>query len=167
VNEISENNKQKKDLIPQSRRSNSETGEDLAGGMVKVIPAVSDNLPLVLDFVNENLEKKNCPPRMMMQINIAVEEVFVNIALYAYDQTIGTAKICAKYLQDEDAIVLTFIDSGKPFDPLAKADPDVTLSAEERKIGGLGIFMTKKIMDECSYEYRDGQNVLTMKKKLS
>lgn len=166
MNEISKNKLQDKDLIPQSLRSNSENEEE-TGSTVKEIPAVNDNLPLVLDFINDTLEKTDCPRRLQMQINIAVEEVFVNIALYAYDQAVGIAKICANYLKDENAIVLTFIDSGKPFDPLAKQDPDITLSAEERGIGGLGIFMTKKIMDECTYEYRNGQNILKMKKKLS
>ena len=102
----------------------------------------------------------------MMQINVSVEEIFVNIAHYAYSDKIGEAVIEVEIDDEPKTITITFIDSGVKYDPLAKPDPDVTLSAKDRKIGGLGIFMTKKFMDELSYEYRDGQNVFSMKKKI-
>lgn len=106
-----------------------------------------------------------CSPKSIMQINIAVEEIFVNIAHYAYPGRVGEAVVEVE-IADEQSVTITFIDSGIQYDPLAKPDPDVTLSANDRNIGGLGIFMTKKLMDELSYEYRDGQNVFSMKKNM-
>ena len=101
-----------------------------------------------------------------MQIELAVEEIFVNIANYAYAPEIGRATVRVSVSDDPLTVTITFIDCGVPYDPLKRSDPDVTLSAEEREIGGLGIFMTKKVMDEVAYEYKDGQNVLTLKKRL-
>ena len=100
------------------------------------------------------------------QIDVAVEEIFVNIASYAYGDETGKVVLKIKIDNDPKKAVITFMDSGIPYDPLAKEDPDVTLSAEERQIGGLGIFMTKQFMDELEYEYTDGQNVLTLKKNI-
>jgi len=98
---------------------------------------------------------------------VAVEEIFTNIASYAYPDGDGKVQLCMEFSQEEPStMTLRFLDSGIPFDPLAKADPDVTLSAEERQIGGLGIYMVKKTMDEVSYDYKDGKNIFTMKKKL-
>ena len=124
------------------------------------------NLNKVLAFVDAELEKLDCPMKAQMQIDIAVEELFVNIAHYAYTPGEGDATIRVEPSRDAGAVEITFLDRGVPFDPLAKPDPDVTLSAEERKIGGLGIFMVKKSMDDMRYEYRDGQNVLTIRKAL-
>ena len=104
--------------------------------------------------------------KVLMQISLAVEEIFVNIANYAYAAEGGNATIRAGIEKDTNMAVITFVDRGRPYDPTAKADPDITLSAEERAIGGLGIFMVKKTMDEVSYSYTNGCNVLTMKKKL-
>ena len=101
-----------------------------------------------------------------MQIELAVEEIFVNIAHYAYRPQIGQATVRVEVKEEPLSVIITFIDRGVPYDPLKRSDPDVTLSAEEREIGGLGIFMTKKVMDEVAYEYKDGQNVLTLKKRL-
>ena len=95
---------------------------------------------------------------------MAVEEIFVNIANYAYDNEPGDVWISVS--TDELGATVEFRDSGVPFDPLQKEDPDITLSAEKRPIGGLGIFMVKKNVDDISYEYRDGQNILRMKKLL-
>ena len=131
------------------------------------VEADTKNLTKVTGFVNEKLKKNNCSLKTRMQIGIAVEEIFVNIANYAYKPGRGDATVRVAYDEDAMTATLTFIDSGIPYDPLKKEDPDVTLSAEERQIGGLGIFMTKKIMDEMSYEYKDGKNVLTLKKFLS
>lgn len=131
-----------------------------------VIDALTDNLPQVLAFVDEQLEAADCPMKIQMHIDIAVEEIFVNIAHYAYNPDIGTATVRVEVMGEPPAVDITFIDNGIPYDPLAKADPDVTLSAEERQIGGLGIFMVKKTMDDVKYEYLDGHNILTLKKGL-
>ena len=131
-----------------------------------VIDALTDNLPQVLAFVDGELEAADCPMKIQMQIDIAVEEIFVNIAHYAYSPEVGTATVRVEVMGEPPAVDITFIDGGVPYDPLAKADPDITLSAEERQIGGLGIFMVKKSMDDVKYEYLDGHNILTLKKGL-
>ena len=130
------------------------------------IEATIENLPAVLAFVDEHLEAVGCPMRAQMQIDVAVEEIFVNIAHYAYNPETGNAVVRVEVTQEPISAIITFIDKGTPYDPLAKEDPDVTLSAEERPIGGLGIFMVKKSMDDVSYEYQNGQNILTLKKNL-
>lgn len=129
------------------------------------VEAVKENLPEVQAFVEERLEMADCPLKAQMQISVAVEEIFVNIASYAYAPDKGKAKVRVEVTGDPVTVTITFVDHGVPYDPLAKEDPDVTLSADERKIGGLGIFMTKQIMDDVAYEYKDGQNILTLKKK--
>ena len=130
------------------------------------VEATTDNLDRVLSFVNSQLETCDCSPRAQMQLEIAVEELFVNIAHYAYDPEVGSATVKVELQQDPITAIITFIDHGVPYDPLAKADPDVTLSAEDRQIGGLGIYMVKKSVDDIAYEYKDGQNILTLKKRL-
>ncbi len=130
------------------------------------IEAKDENLDKVLAFVDEQLEAYDCPMKTQMQVDIAVEEIFVNIAHYAYVPGEGSATIRAEVTEDPLSVSLTFVDNGIPYDPLAKEDPDITLSADERQIGGLGIFMVKKSMDDVAYEYKDGHNVLTIKKNL-
>ena len=130
------------------------------------IEATLENLDKVMAFVDEELEAVGCSMKAQMQIDIAVEEVYVNIAHYAYNPTVGGVTIRVMIEKDPLSVVLTFIDEGKPYDPLAKEDPDVTLAAEDRQIGGLGIFMVKKSMDNVSYEYNQGRNILTLKKGL-
>jgi len=130
------------------------------------IEASNDNLPLVTDFIEQHLDEIGCSPKIKMQISVAAEEIFVNIANYAYNPGAGKATVRVEVADEPVTVTITFIDSGKPFDPTKKADPDVTLSAEERNIGGLGIFMTKKIMDDIRYEYSDGKNILTLKKDI-
>ena len=130
------------------------------------LDATIDNLDDVLAFVDGELEKLDCPMKTQMQIDVAVEELFVNIAHYAYTPKIGLATVRFDAVLEPKAAAITFVDRGVPYDPLAKPDPDVTLSAEERQIGGLGIYMVKKSMDDMKYEYRDGQNILTIVKKL-
>ena len=131
------------------------------------IAATVENIETVTDFVNEQLEALDCPMKAQMQIDIAIDELFSNIAHYAYNPEIGQATVRVEVIEDPLAVTITFIDNGVPYDPLAKADPDTTLSAEERDIGGLGIYMVKKSMDEISYEYKDGHNILKIEKKLS
>ncbi len=129
------------------------------------IEASVPNLDQVLAFVDEKLEAGGCPMRTVMQINVAVEEIFVNISSYAYAPGSGEAVIGVSCDGEKREATVELRDSGVPFDPLAKPDPDVTLSAEEREIGGLGIFMVKKSMDSVEYAYRDGQNTLRLTKR--
>lgn len=131
-----------------------------------VVEATIKNVPKVMDFVNEQLEELDCPMKTQMQVDVAIEELFSNIALYAYSPETGSATVRVEVAEDPLAVVITFMDNGIPYDPLAKADPDITLSAEERDIGGLGIYMVKKTMDDVSYEYKDGQNILRIKKNI-
>ena len=128
------------------------------------IDASVENTPAVIDFVNELLEEAGCSMKIEAQIDVAVDELFSNIALYAYAPSSGAATVQVEFRGEPPAAVITFIDRGVPFDPLKKTDPDVTLSAEERKIGGLGIYIVKKSMDNMEYEYRDGQNILKITK---
>ena len=130
------------------------------------IAATVENIETVTEFVNEQLEALDCPMKAQIQIDIASDELFGNIAHYAYNPDIGQATVRVEVVEDPLSVVITFIDNGVPYDPLVKEDPDITLSAEEREIGGLGIFMVKKTMDEITYEYKDGQNILKIKKKL-
>lgn len=130
------------------------------------IEALTDNLQTVLDFVDEHLESMGASMKAQMQIDVAVEELFVNIAHYAYAPNTGIAVIQVEEDKEKHQISITFADKGKPYNPLEKPDPDVTLSADDREIGGLGIFMVKKSMDDMRYEYKDGQNTLTVTKSL-
>ena len=132
--------------------------------MTKTFPARRDELDAVLGFVEEALEQVGCPVKTQMELNVCVEEVFINIASYAYPNREGTAEIRVESDTGASCVSISLADSGVPFDPLQKKDPDVSLSAEERGIGGLGIYMVKKMTDKVTYEYRDGCNVLTMKK---
>lgn len=123
------------------------------------IPATVENLDTVMRFVEEHLEEYGCPMRAQMQVALAVEEIYVNIAHYAYNPEIGPAVIQVEVHENPLEVVITFMDNGRPYDPLVKEDPDITLSAEERNIGGLGIFMVKQTMDDVHYEYTEGRNV--------
>lgn len=128
------------------------------------VPALPEKLPEVLKFVSDSLDEIGCEQKDRNHIEVAVEEVFSNIAGYAYNPEIGTATVRVELTDNPLTVSLNFIDQGKPYDPLAKPDPNVKLSVNERKRGGLGIFMTKKFMDEVEYDYKDGRNILTLKK---
>ena len=128
------------------------------------IEARTENLNQVMAFVDESLEEAGCSMKAQIQIDVAVEEVFVNIAQYAYAPGTGEAVIRVETEKNPGTVEIVFIDSGIPFNPLAVKEPDVTLSASDRKIGGLGIFMVKKSMDDVNYEYVDEKNILTIKK---
>ena len=129
----------------------------------RIFPADIKELDFVTAFLEEELEKAECGPKLIMTFAVALEELFVNVAHYAYPDAPGTVTIGID--TTGDSIVVRLDDSGIPFDPVAKTDPDVTLSAEERKIGGLGIFMVKKSMDSMTYERQDGHNILTISKR--
>jgi anti-sigma regulatory factor (Ser/Thr protein kinase) len=120
------------------------------------------NLDDVLAFAEE--AACNLPPKSRNQLALAVEEIFVNIANYAYENG-GEAQIVVD--EQGDKLSLSFIDCGIPYNPLIKEDPDVTLSAEQRQIGGLGIFMVKKLTDGCEYMYKDGRNIFTIYKNVN
>ena len=130
------------------------------------IAATVENIEVVTEFVNEQLEAFDCPMKAQIQIDIAIDELFGNIAHYAYNPEVGDATVRVEVIEDPLAVVITFIDKGVPYDPLAKEDPDITLSAEERQIGGLGIYMVKKSMDDIAYEYKNGQNILRIRKNI-
>ena len=128
------------------------------------VEAKIENVDKVTEFVNEVLEEKDCPLKVQMQLDVAIDG---NIAYYAYGKGSGNATIQIEMEDNPPKITLTFIDQGIPYNPLESKDPDITLDIEDREIGGLGIFLVKKTMDELSYEYVDGQNILTMKKELA
>lgn len=130
------------------------------------ISAEIENIAEVTAFVDRQLEELNCPMKAQMQIDIAIDELFGNIAHYAYKPEVGPATVRVEVLDEPLAVVITFIDKGMPYDPLTRKDPDLSLSAEDREIGGLGIYMVKKSMDEITYEYQDGHNILKIRKEL-
>lgn len=130
------------------------------------IAATIENIEAVTAFVARRLEPLNCPVKAQMQINIAIDELFGNIAHYAYAPNVGEATVRVDVRENPPSVIITFIDGGVPYDPLAAAEPDTTLSANERSVGGLGIFMVKKIMDEINYRYENGCNILSIRKNL-
>jgi anti-sigma regulatory factor (Ser/Thr protein kinase) len=130
------------------------------------IEALVKNVDYVTEFVDELLEKTGCSRKSMTQINIALDELFSNICNYAYGDRVGNATIRLRKLEDKNAVELTLEDEGAPFDPLKVEEPDVTLSLAERGIGGLGIFMVRKTMDDIRYAYENGRNILTIIKSL-
>lgn len=130
------------------------------------LEARKENLGEVLEALDGLLEAVDCPMKVQMQLDIAVEEIFVNIASYAYAPEVGETWIEIKITEDPLCAHITFQDCGIPYDPLKKPDPDVTLAADERAIGGLGIFMVKKSMDDVQYKHENGRNILYLKKSL-
>lgn len=128
------------------------------------VEATLENYEQVSAFVEEELEQRSCPMKVQLQVGMAVEELYGNIANYAYNPEVGPATIQVEVTEDPLCVIITFLDQGKPYDPLKHEDPDVTLSLDEREIGGLGIFMVKKTMDDVKYEYVDGKNILTIRK---
>ncbi|MDO4882407.1 MAG: ATP-binding protein [Oscillospiraceae bacterium] len=130
------------------------------------VDAAVENIEVVTDFVNEELEKLDCPLKARRQIDVAIDELFGNIARYAYSPDVGKATVRFSVEENPLEVTITFIDNGVPFNPLEKSNPDTHLSAEERPIGGLGIFLVKKSMDLVEYEYKNGQNILKIKKNI-
>lgn len=128
------------------------------------IEATVENLATVTEFITSSLEEKDCSMKIIMQMELVIEEIFVNVASYAYRPTIGMVTVTKEFSDDPQAITFSFIDSGVAYNPLEHEDPDVTAEIDARGIGGLGIFLVKKNVNEISYERKDGQNILTMKK---
>ena len=130
------------------------------------VPAKTECIDEINDFVGRELEAYDCPMKVQMQIELAIEEIFVNIASYAYHPVDGEAEIRCEVLQDPLRVVIQFLDGGKPYDPLAKEDADTSVEALEEREGGLGILLVKKTMDDVKYAYETGKNILTIQKKL-
>ena len=128
------------------------------------VEAIVEQIETVTEFVNAELEKLDCPMKARIQLDIAIDEIVSNIAYYAYGEKTGTVTVRIEALQEENGVQLMFLDSGFPYDPLKRQDPDISAEIEERKEGGLGIFLVRKIMDDMKYEYKDGQNCLTIRK---
>ena len=128
------------------------------------LEAKVENIAAVTELVDGILEENSCPIKSQIQIDVAIDELLSNIAFYAYDSDGGDVTVRIEIAEDPKSVNITFIDSGQPYNPLEKEDPDVTLPAEERQIGGLGIFLVKKTMDDVIYTYEDGRNNLTIKK---
>lgn len=128
------------------------------------IEADLENLPVVTDFVEQRVRKLNSSQKEVSQTLIVTEELFVNIASYAYGQDTGMATLIVEISRDDNSIEITFIDSGVRYNPLDKDDPDITLEARERQKGGLGIFFVKKKVDSMTYRYEERKNILTIKK---
>ena len=130
------------------------------------VDATIENMNTVTAFVDDFLDQIACPMKSKIQINIVIDEIFGNICHYAYKDSVGAVTVRVESGNTPKAVFLTFTDNGIPYNPLETEDPDITLSSEERKIGGLGIYLVKKNMDEMKYEYVDQQNRLWMEKRL-
>ena len=121
---------------------------------------------VVTDFVNDFLSKVTNNKKAIYQINVAIDELFSNIVKFAYNPEVGKAIVRIELKEEPVSVSISFVDNGRPFNPLELENPDITLDASERQIGGLGIFIVKQSMDEISYEYKNNQNILTIKKNL-
>ena len=132
----------------------------------RIFKAKTESLSDVLGFVDLMLEKHECPMKLQTAICVAIEEVFVNVARYAYEDGEGDVSLEISFDKGSRDMRFVMRDRGVQFDPLVKPDPDITLSADDREIGGLGIFITKKTMDLVEYAYENGENILTMIKKI-
>ena len=132
----------------------------------KTFPAKTEALSDVLGFVEQMLDSFECPIKIQVALCVAIEEIFVNVAHYAYGEGEGNMSLGIGFDEESRAITFRMTDKGIPFDPLKKPDPDISLSADEREIGGLGIFITKKTMDSLTYTYENNENILTMIKKI-
>ena len=130
------------------------------------LAATLENIPVVTAFIDEKLEALGCPMKAQMQIDMAIDELFGNIARYAYAPDAGDVTVRFAFDEAARTASVAFIDAGVPFDPLAQPEPDVTLSVEEREIGGLGIFVVRKTMDAVSYRREGNRNILTIQKRI-
>ena len=130
------------------------------------LEAKIENIPRVTAFIDEQLEALDCPMKAQMQIDVAIDELFGNISHYAYAPGSGEATVGFDFDETARTVSVIFSDRGIPFDPLGRSDPNVNAPAQERDIGGLGIFLVKKTMDSLEYRFENGKNVLTIKKKI-
>ena len=130
------------------------------------LEAKINNIPVLTDFIDQQLEALDCPMKPQMQIDVAIDEIFTNISSYAYGESGGMATVSVDFDDATRTVTISFEDSGMPFDPLMQEEPDITLPAEQRQIGGLGIFLVKKTMDDMRYQRQGDKNVLTIEKRI-
>jgi len=128
------------------------------------VPAEMKQVVPVAAMVNRIMAQLNCIQRSKMQIAVVIDEIFSNIVQYAYENQEGTVTVEAEAEEDPPCLVIRFIDQGMPFDPLAVRDPEMTGPAKKRSVGGLGLYIVKKTMDKVSYEYKNGSNILVIRK---
>lgn len=125
--------------------------------------ALVENLGTVLEFLDNCLADTNMKIKSRTVMYVACEEIFINISKYAYK---GVGEVEMLFDSDDNQVRVTFIDEGVPFDPVKHSNPDVSLSADERQIGGLGIYIVKKTMDDLVYSYSNQKNHLTLIKNI-
>ena len=130
------------------------------------VDAVTDALDPVTEFIDEYLKKNNCSSKVRNEIRLAVEEIFINICSYAYKPDRGDIRIICTVAEDQSFITIQFSDTGIPFDPLQRETPDTTGEHFLKKAGGFGIHLVKQLMDEVTYDYKDGKNILKIKRLL-
>ena len=131
------------------------------------VRAAPEQIDAVMDFVNRQLDVLSCPEETRVDLDVAVDELLSNIIRYAYGSETGTVTVRVETQLEPKALILTFLDQGAPFDPLAEERPDTTsLPARERPMGGLGLYLVRSLVDEITYARRDGQNVLTVHKEI-
>lgn len=128
--------------------------------------AIKANIPQITEFVNTELDRLGCSIKAQMAIDIAIDEMLANISSYAYAAGKGTVEVRVDFDEENRTVAITFMDRGIPFDPLQRKEPDTSLPAEEREIGGLGIFLVRKTMDAMEYRRENGTNILTIRKKI-
>lgn len=128
--------------------------------------AVTENLQSVMDFVNDSLSDKGCSAKTLYQMELVLEEIFINIASYAYEGDERPVVLSIDFEEEPLAAIVTFKDKGAPYNPLSRDDPNLALKLENREIGGLGIFLVKKNVDAIWYEHVNGENVLSFRKIL-
>ncbi len=131
------------------------------------VAALIDNLPDVQSFVRDYMCKAGADDMVLLNTELAVEEIFVNIASYAYEDKSGEAEVSIRSAENGESVDICFADTGKRFDPLSVPEPDITLSSEERQIGGLGIFLLRQVAEDVRYSYEEGKNILRFRMRLS
>jgi anti-sigma regulatory factor (Ser/Thr protein kinase) len=130
------------------------------------VDATIESINKITTYVDNQLSAWHCPVKVQMQFDIAIDEIVSNISRYAYSPQTGKVTVRVEMAQEPLSVTLSFMDNGAPFDPLKMADPDVTQPADEREIGGLGIYMVKRSMDSIAYKYKDGTNILSIRKEI-
>ena len=144
----------------------SQADDNNNGHKTLTLPNDVQEVPQLAAFIEEVCESNGVDMMTTMQMNLALEEAVVNVMNYAYPEgTKGYVDISVQ--TDSSGLTFVISDSGKPFDPTTREEVDTSLPAEQREIGGLGIFLVRKMMDDIKYEYKDGHNILTLRKKLN
>ena len=132
----------------------------------KTMQASLESIPEITGWVDQLLTKAGCTVKARRQIDVALDEILSNIARYAYPDGEGSMTVEIDMDEETGLLCLTFRDEGIPFDPLGKEEPDVTLGVRERAVGGLGIFLVKKMMDKVSYRREGKEKILSLYKKV-